>query len=68
MQKHEDMEKKLYISPEVMVITLRPIQMIADSFTKGEGDFDPGNMTFAREDENNETDGNNNYSVWDNAW
>ena len=65
------MKKNSYISPEVMVITLRPIHMLADSFNKGDGDFDPGNMTFSREDniqEDNTDNTNNRSNVWDNIW
>lgn len=65
------MEKNSYISPEVMVITLRPIHMLADSFNKGEGDFDPGSMTFSREEntpEENTDNIVNNRSIWDNVW
>ena len=57
-----------------MVVALRPCRVLlegsidVDIVTDPENPFDPGNMTFAREDENDEIDGNNNKSVWDNAW
>ncbi|MBO6059969.1 MAG: hypothetical protein J6P67_07500 [Bacteroidaceae bacterium] len=66
------MEKKVYINPQVLVFAIRPVNMIADSFDKGEGDFDPEEMTFAREnntdEENTVETGNNRNSVWDNIW
>lgn len=66
------MKKNSYISPKVMVITLKPIHMIAESFDAeiGDGEFDPG-MQFGRDNNSEEdnTDNNNNRgNIWDNAW
>jgi hypothetical protein len=57
------MKKSIYISPQAMVVTISPMRLIAESLPKGEGEFDPGNMTFTKEN-TSITDKN----VWDNEW
>ena len=46
-----------------MVVTISPMRLIAESLPKGEGDFDPSNMTFTKE-YTPVTDKN----VWDEEW
>lgn len=63
------MEKKVYINPQVLVFAIRPVNMIADSFDKGEGDFDPDSFQFSRDlSESEENTSNSNNNIWDNAW
>ena len=65
------MEKKLYISPEVMVVALRPCSMLlegsieVDIVTNPDDTFDPTEegTVFSREGE-----GSSNNSIWDNVW
>ena len=56
-------KKSIYISPQAIVVTISPMRLIAESLPKGEGEFDPGNMTFTKEN-TSITDKN----VWDNEW
>ena len=50
--------KKDYITPKTSIFNVSPVSIIADSnLEKGSGDFDPGTMTFTRE--------NNAWDIWD---
>ena len=42
--------KKIYIIPSMTLVNITPVAMVAESITKGSGEFDSGSMKYARQD------------------
>ena len=58
--------KRQYNKPENLVVHLSSHTLMVlswDEFDKGEGDFDPGNMTYVKEEHTF-----TNRNVWDEEW
>ncbi len=52
------MEKKIYITPNTTILTIVTERLVAASLPKGEGDFDPEEMKYTKE----------NNSDWGDIW